>query len=64
MRLNISLTLIISDWIWFCTKIKKKKKLVDKSDISGLIDNSDLDKKIPTLVKEAELKSEQDKIAQ
>ena len=37
--------------------------LVDKSDISGFIDNSDLDKKIATLATKAELKSKQDKLA-
>ena len=35
--------------------------LVDKSDIFSLIDNSDLDKKIATSAKKAELKSEQRK---
>ena len=37
--------------------------LVDKSDISGFIDNSGLDKKIATLATKAELKSKQDKLA-
>ena len=40
----------------------KEKDLVDKSDISGFIDNSDLDKKIVKLATKAELKSEQAKI--
>ena len=39
-----------------------EKELVDKSDISGFIDNSDLDKTIATLLPKAELKAEQDKI--
>ena len=38
----------------------KEKRLVDKSDISGFKDNSDLDKKIATLATKTELKSEQD----
>ena len=37
--------------------------LVDKSDKSGFIDNSDLDKKMATLATKAELKSKQDKLA-
>ena len=36
--------------------------LDDKSDISGFIDNSYVDKKIATLAAKAELKSGQDKI--
>ena len=36
--------------------------LVDKSDISGFIDNSDLEKKIALLATKAELKAVQDKI--
>ena len=40
----------------------KEKGLVDKSDISGFIDNSDLDSKIATLATEAELKSKQDEL--
>ena len=40
----------------------KEKELVKKSDISGFINNSDLDNKIATLATKAELKSEQDKI--
>ena len=43
------------------TKIKEKG-LVDKSDISEFIDNSDFDKKMVILVAKAELKSEEDKI--
>ena len=35
--------------------------MVNKSNISGFINNSDLDKKIATLAKNAELKAEQDK---
>ena len=41
--------------------INKEKGLVDKFDISGFIDNSDLDKKIATLATKAELKAEQGK---
>ena len=40
----------------------KNKELVDKSDIAGFINNSDLDKKVATLATKAELKAEQDKI--
>ena len=39
----------------------KEKRLVEKSDISGFIDKSDLDKKTGTL-KKAELKAGQDKL--
>ena len=40
----------------------KEKKLVDKSAISGFIDNSDLDIKVAILATKAELKAEPDKI--
>ena len=40
----------------------KEKGLVDKSDTSGFIDNSDLDKKIAILAIKAELKAKQDNI--
>ena len=40
----------------------KEKGLVDKSDISGFIDNSGLDKKIAILAIKAELKAKQDNI--
>ena len=40
-------------------KNKIKKKLLKKSEISGFIDNVDLDKKIATLAINAELKSKQ-----
>ena len=40
----------------------KEKKLVIKSNNSGFIDNSDLNKKIATLANKAELGSEQNKI--
>ena len=43
------------------TKIKQKS-LVDKSDIILFIGNSHLDIKMKTLVRKAELESEQDKI--
>ena len=36
----------------------KEKELVKKSDISGFINNSELDKKIATLATKAELKAE------
>ena len=36
--------------------------MVNESNISWFIDNSDLDNKIVTLAKKAELKAEQDKI--
>ena len=39
-----------------------EKKLVNQSDISGLIDNSDLQEMIATLVAKAGLIAEQDKI--
>ena len=45
-----------------CDKKIKEKGLVDKSDISGVIDNSDLDKKVATQATKAKLKAEQDKI--
>ena len=41
----------------------KQKELVDKSPISGFINNDDLDKKVATLATKAELKAEQEKIA-
>ena len=41
----------------------KQKRLVNKFDIYRFIDNSDLDKKIETLITKGELKAEQDKIA-
>ena len=41
---------------------KEKKWLFSKSDISGFIDNSDLDKKIAALAKKSKLKAKQDKI--
>ena len=40
----------------------KKKQLVDKSAISELINNADLNKKVATLAKKAEIKIEQGKI--
>ena len=40
----------------------KKKGLVHKSDNSGFIDNSDLDRNLVKLATKAELKAEQDKI--
>ena len=40
----------------------KSKILVDKSAISGFINNADLDNKVATLATKAELKAEQDKI--
>ena len=39
----------------------KIKKLVNKSDISGFINNTDLNKRIETQAIEAELKAEKDK---
>ena len=42
----------------------KEKELVNKSDISGFIDNSNLDKKIAALTRKAELKAEKDKIVE
>ena len=42
----------------------KEKELVNKSDISGFIDNSNLDKKIAALTTKAELKAEKDKIVE
>ena len=40
----------------------KEKKLVDQSDISNLIKNSDLNTKLATLATKSQLKAEQDKI--
>ena len=40
----------------------KQKGLVNKSDIAGFIDNSDLNKKVATLATKTELKAEQDKL--
>ena len=40
----------------------KEQVLVEKSDISGFIDNSDLNKKLATLATKAGLKTEPDKI--
>ena len=40
----------------------KSKTLVDKSTISGFINNADLDKRVATLVMKAELKANHDKI--
>ena len=40
----------------------KNKKLVNKSDISEFINNSDLDKKIETFATKVELKAEQNEI--
>ena len=40
----------------------REKKLVNESNISRLIDKSDLDKKIATLATKSELKKEQDNI--
>ena len=42
----------------------KENRLIDKSDISNIVTNSYLNKKLPTLATKAELKEEQDKIAQ
>ena len=39
----------------------KEKQLVNKSDISGLVNNTDWNKKITILATKAELKAEQDK---
>ena len=44
------------------TQRYKKKELVDKSGISGFIDNSNLDKEIATPAEKTELKSNQNKI--
>ena len=41
---------------------RKKKKLVNKSNVSDLVKNSDLNTKLATLGTKAELKAEQDKI--
>ena len=40
----------------------KEKKLVDKSDISWFIDNSDIEKKIATPATKAELKASKIKV--
>ena len=39
----------------------KEKQLVDKSDIAGFINSSDLNRKVATLATKAELEAEQDK---
>ena len=41
---------------------KVKKEFVDKSAITGFINNANLDKNVVTLTKKAELKADQDKI--
>ena len=55
-----------SDYNKFTKKILDGKiierGLVDKSDISNLVKNSDLNKKLVALTAEVELKAEQDKI--
>ena len=38
-------------------KIKKKKKIVSRFDIAGLINNTDLDKEVATLATKAKFKS-------
>ena len=54
------------DYIKFTDEIldnkAKEKGLVDQPDISAFIENSDLDKKIATLAKKAELKAKHHKI--
>ena len=54
-----------SDYNKFTKKILdgkiKERGLVDKSDISNLVKNSDLNKKLVVLTAEVELKAEQDK---
>ena len=42
----------------------ESKSFADKSAISGFINNAELDKKVATLARKAELKVEQDKISQ
>ena len=44
--------------------LKIKKDLVDKSDIAGVINNFDLNKKVAILATKAELKAEKDKIVE
>ena len=50
------------DWDNFTTDIvddsMRSKNLVDKTDISGLINNADLNKKLETLAAKVELKAE------
>ena len=61
--MNVLLLLIIVYLrVKYLTQRYKKKELVDKSDISGFIDNSNLDKKIATPAEKTELKSNQNKI--
>ena len=57
LRLNISRHKCMGEIL----NAKTKKGLVDKYDISGFIDNSDLDKKNATLAIKAALKVNQDK---
>ena len=38
----------------------KERRFVDKSDLSGFIDHSDLDKKMATLATKTKIKSKQD----
>ena len=63
LRVNISPNLIIINLIVIHLMQKiKNKELVIKSDISGLINDSDLNKKLETLATKAELKAKQYKI--
>ena len=57
LRLNISAHKCMGEIL----NAKAKKGLVDKYDVSGFIDNSDLDKKNATLAIKAALKVNQDK---
>ena len=57
LRLNISAHKCMGEIL----NAKAKKGLVDKYDVSGFIDNSDLDKKDATLAIKAVLKVNQDK---
>ena len=57
LKTNILLQLII-----VANQIKSKN-LVDKSAISGFINNADLHNKVATLAPKSELKAKQDKIA-
>ena len=43
-------------------KLKKKKKIVSKSNTSNLVNNFDLNKKLAILAIKSELKAEQDKM--
>ena len=63
LNLNILLWLIGINLQVKTLNVKiKQKGLVDKSAISGFINNADLNKKVATLAAKAELNTEEDKV--